>query len=133
MLSKFLPNDLNFRIVKICDIGYITILYFLTAFLSSLILCLLFNLYIKLVGRSKNISIIILELVVLMWIVGALTYVIKNIVELIPSPFEGMQGLVHKKVKELGSAGVYGVILINLSYVITERLGDINSWIKSLS
>ena len=132
MLSKFLPNDLSFRLVKIYDIGYITILYFLTAFLSSLILCFLFSLYTKLVGRSKNISIIILELVVLMWIVGALTYVIKNIVELIPSPFEGMQGLVHKKVKELGAAGVYGVILINLSYVITERLGDINSWIKSL-
>jgi hypothetical protein len=133
MLSELIPKDINFRLVKIADIGYITILYFLTGFLSALILCFLFNLYVKIVGRSKNITVIMLELVILMWLVGALTYIVKNIVELIPSPFEGMQGLKHKNVKELGSAGVYGVILISLSYVITDRLGEITSWIKTIS
>jgi hypothetical protein len=133
MFSELIPKDINFRLVKIADIGYITILYFLIAFISSVILCLLFNLYIKFVGKTKNITIIMLELIILIWIVGALTYIVKNIVEIIPSPFEGIQGLKHKKVKELGSAGVYGVILISLSYVITERLNDINLWIKTIS
>jgi hypothetical protein len=132
MFSELIPKDINFRLVKIADIGYITILYFLTGLISALILCFLFSLYTKIVGRSKNITIIMLELVILMWLVGAFTYIVKNIVEIIPSPFEGMQGLKHKNVKELGSAGVYGVILISLSYVITDRLGDITSWIKTI-
>jgi hypothetical protein len=30
MNSKYLTKDINFRLIKIADIGYITVLYFLT-------------------------------------------------------------------------------------------------------
>lgn len=42
---------------------------------------------------------------------GISTYIIRNIVELIPSPFNNIYDFHHKRVKELSSAGVYTLIL----------------------
>jgi hypothetical protein len=62
----------------------------------------------------------------MIWIIGVSTYIIRNIVELIPSPFEGIQGLIHKRVKELGSAGVYTLILMNSTAVLSNKLKQFN-------
>ena len=120
------PTDLNFRLIKILDIGFITILYFIIGVIFSRILDWGFGKFNKKNDKCKSLLYISLELVFMIWIIGTSTYFIRNVVELIPSPFEGISGLVHKKVKELGGAGVYTLIVMSCAYHFRDKLDEFN-------
>ena len=63
-------------------------------------------------------------------IIAIFGYVIRNIIEFIPSPFDGLCGVNHLKVKELNGGLVFGFTLFyyqtnlrkKIDYVINERL-----------
>ena len=125
-MSDIFPKDLNFRLVKVIDIGYITIIYFIIGVIFSRILDWGFGKFNKKSEKSKHIIYIALELIFMIWIIGISTYLVRNIVELIPSPFEGMAGLVHRKIKELGGAGVYTLIVMSCAYHFRDKLDEFN-------
>lgn len=123
---KTLMEDLNFRTVKIFDIGYITILYFIIGLIVS-------RLFDKVLGEfnqkkddEKHIAQVTVELLGMIWMVGATTYIVRNLVELIPSPFDGLAGLVHKRVKEIASAGVFTLIVMGYAYHFRAKLDYFN-------
>jgi hypothetical protein len=123
---KTLLEDLNFRTVKIFDIGYIAILYFVIGLIVS-------RLFDKILGEfnqkkddEKHIAQVTVELFGMIWMVGATTYIVRNLVELIPSPFDGLAGLVHKKVKEIASAGVFTLIVMGYAYHFRAKLDYFN-------
>jgi hypothetical protein len=53
-----------------------------------------------------------LSLILLIWINGVLIYFARNLVELIPYPFDNFFGFHHKKVKELGGATAFTFVLL---------------------
>jgi hypothetical protein len=106
-----LQFEFTIRLIKMLDIGYITIIYFIFAVTVGKIFNYFFGEYNPNVDTHKSNIRIGIELCGIIWMLGISTYIIRNIVELIPSPFNNIYDFHHKRVKELSSAGVYTLIL----------------------
>jgi hypothetical protein len=124
--QKTMMDELNFRAVKIMDIGYVTAIYFVVGLIFSRIFDKLFGVFDQKKEDQKHIVQISAELIGMIWIIGISTYVVRNLVELIPSPFDGLGGFIHKKLKELGGAGVYTMIVMGYAFHFRAKLDSFN-------
>jgi len=118
-------NELLFRSVKVLDIGYITILYFLLAFALTLLLKTIPFLgkdYDESKDRDKPLWQLMLESVLLIWIVGILAYFARNVVVAFPSPLNGLGGLDHSRVKELESSFVFVFVILFFNDPLVSKL-----------
>jgi hypothetical protein len=104
------------------DIGYVTILYFIIAYILGYYLDILFlNIY----GNDyENKSKIYLTLEVLLQIsmVGIFAYIGRNIIQLIPSPLNGIGGFDHKQLKELSSSAFLLVFIFFFQKNLIEKI-----------
>jgi hypothetical protein len=101
------PVSLKFRAVKALDISYLTVLSFVFGVTISLSLDKAFGTFDPEKADKKNIALLMLEIVGHVCLLGVIIYIMRNVLEKIPSPLEGVQGLQHKKLKELGTASVF--------------------------
>jgi hypothetical protein len=118
-------NELLFRSVKVLDIGYITILYFLLAFAVTLLLKIIPFLgkdYDESKDKDKPLWQLVLESVLLIWIVGILAYFARNVVVAFPSPLNGLGGLDHSRVKELESSFVFVFVILFFNDPLVSKL-----------
>jgi hypothetical protein len=106
-----LLQDFLIRTNKMIDIGFIT--KFQTEFNNK-------------VEDTKTLLSSSLSLVLLIWVNGVLIYFARNIVELIPYPFDNFFGFHHNKVKELGAATAF-------TFVLLYYQPNLNSMMKYLS
>ena len=111
-----------FRLVKVLDISYVTTLYFVLACAISIPLDKLFGKFDPKKADKKHLSVLFSEIILHAWLLGAIIYFGRNIVELIPSPFEGMQGLVHSKLKELGNGAIFTYFLIFYQKYLRDKM-----------
>jgi len=111
-----IQKDIAFRLVKMADIGYITALYFiagiLLAKLCDIIFDALFGAHDDMMEARKSALQQMLELIGMFWIIGILAYLVRNIVELLPSPFDSIAGLKHLQVSDLRNAPVFMFIFL---------------------
>ena len=114
--------DLGLRLAKIADIGYITILHFLSGFSIACVLNKNTKPFNQKEESKKPIYHIILYVIWYLWITGIIIYILKNIIEHIPSPFEGLFGLRHYRVKELSDAPILAFVLLYYQTHLTQRL-----------
>jgi len=112
-----------FVTVKLIDIG-ITYTYF---FVLGLIMAKAFDyVYIDILHENKTnwktypISIFTLNLIFHFFLIGVAVYFIRNFVQLIPYPLEGVAGYQHSRLKELGG----GAILTFMIFLFQENLSD---------
>jgi hypothetical protein len=94
------------------DIGFITTIYFL---LGAIVANIITNFQKKFNSEEEDKKTLIscsLNLIILIWINGVLIYIARNLVELIPYPFDNLFGFEHKKVKELGAATAFTFVLL---------------------
>jgi hypothetical protein len=120
-------KELAFRGVKILDIGYIAMIYFALAFfLSTWMDRRVFGEFDAEMAARKSTWRLVAECVLHIYMVGVIAYVVRNIVELVPSPFEGVAGLEHKRVKELTNATVFVFIFLFFQHHLREKLEYIN-------
>lgn len=126
-----MKNHLSFRMVKILDIIYISILSYITIYLLAILSNKLFggkfdkikeeeeikknkNHFYRLFG--KGLLVIIFSSVIL--------YIYRNLFELIPSPFDGLYGFEHKRVKEIEAIPVIlFFIFFTYQYDLLDYLG----------
>jgi len=110
-------KEIIVRSIKIFDIGYITVLNFIFGYFVGLILSkfITFN---EEEYKRKSLFKQFFEIIVLFFLIGILTYFIRNIIEMIPFPLDGLYGFQHFKVKELNKAMVF-------TYIIMYSLSDI--------
>lgn len=115
-------SELGFRLTKIADIGYITILYAIAA----LILAKVFDKVSKVVDieddTKKSSPRLFFEIILYLWAAGIVIYGVRNLMELIPSPFDGVYGLEHLRVKELGNAGVFIFIFFYFEESLKKKM-----------
>lgn len=105
-------KELTFRVAKIFDIGYLTVLYFLTGIYMAKTFDNYFGKFDEKLEKSKSILQRTLELIGLMWLFGVVIYIVKNIIELVPSPFNMLGDFDHLKLKELKNAAVFTFIFL---------------------
>lgn len=115
-------SELGFRLTKIADIGYITILYAI----SALIIAKAFDKVSKRIDveedSTKSSLRLFFEITLYLWAAGILIYGIRNLMELVPSPLEGVYGLEHLRVKELGNAGVFVFIFFYFEESLKKKM-----------
>ena len=115
-------SELGFRLTKIADIGYITILYAI----SALVLAKAFDIVSKKIdiepNEQKSSIKLFIEIIIYLWTAGIVIYGVRNLMELVPSPLEGVFGLEHLRVKELGNAGVFVFIFFYFEESLKKKL-----------
>lgn len=120
--------------VKITDIGYITAVYFLLGFVVGIALNAPFGKFDPAVADNKPATVLAVELILHFWMIGVVTYGMRNLAEHIPSPLHGVQGLDHRRVKEVGSLATFSMVLMwNQRYMISKMLylhERISQWMK---
>jgi len=66
-----------------------------------------------------------------MIIIGVVSYIGRNLVELIPFPFQGVLGYDHMRVKELKTGALLTVFLVMFSYNMQDKLQKLRGMIVS--
>jgi len=112
--AKKMPvlQDFLIRGNKMIDIGFITTIYFI---LGAIVANLITNFQTEFNNKEEDKRTVInstLRLVLLIWTNGVLIYFARNLVELIPYPFDTFFGFHHNKVKELGAATAFTFVLL---------------------
>jgi hypothetical protein len=121
-------DELEMRSLKILDIGYIAVLYFSVGLVTAVGFDKLFGEWTLEKDSRKSTLHLGLELLGMIWLFGITTYVVRNLIELIPSPMSYIplsnpsRKFDHKRVKELGSATVFTLILMGTSYHFKNKL-----------
>ena len=112
-------RTLVFTITKICDLIFISILFFLSALLISLVLNNLCTIMFPQMQGSKQITAaFISEIMFRITFIIVMCYIFRNLVQQVPSPFDGYNGFSHAKVKELSS----GTLLTTLAFFFQTNL-----------
>uniref|UniRef100_A0A6C0IJU7 Uncharacterized protein n=1 Tax=viral metagenome TaxID=1070528 RepID=A0A6C0IJU7_9ZZZZ len=113
----------GFRLIKILDIGYVTIIYFLLAIIIAVLLNKIYGEYNEKDEKKKSTFRKSLDVVGMIWINGIIMYIVRNLVPLIPSPFNNIYGFKHARLKELESAYVFDFVLIYTQTNLVKRMG----------
>ena len=113
-LEKKMPllQDGLIRLNKMIDIGFITTIYFIMGAIVANTITGYQNKFDSKESDKKTLLTNIFSLIILIWTNGVLIYFARNIIQLIPYPFDNYFGFQHKKVKELGGATAFTFVLL---------------------
>ena len=100
------------RGLKILDIGYIACIYFVVGIALAKVFDKLFGPFDEKEEAKKSFLRKTLELIGMMWVFGTVAYIIRNLIEFVPSPFNGYYGFNHLLVKELKNAAVFTFVFL---------------------
>jgi len=99
-----LKKEIVLRSIKIFDVGMLTVLYFFFGYVISLLINKIY--YDIEPNKIYNKWLLFLEICLQIFVIGIVIYLIRNIVQKIPFPLEGIYGYKHTLVKEFNSGGV---------------------------
>ena len=123
-------DEVVLRSIKIVDIVYVTTIYVTLTIMFSVYLDKMIGKFNKEDNDKKSTVRIILEIYCNFAIIAIFGYLIRNIVELIPFPLDGVRGFEHKRVKELGGGLIAGFAIFfyqtnlrsKIDYLFDERI-----------
>jgi hypothetical protein len=119
-----LQHDILMRSIKMIDIGYITVLYFLTAYIFSNILDKIYDFIYNKNKNEKTKTSLACKIMVMIALSGIFSYVGRNIIERIPFPLNGYENYNHLKVKELASGVLLTTLIIQLQDNIQNNIQE---------
>lgn len=121
-MSDDWKQQLMFRTVKAADIAYLTLIYFALGAGISMPLDHLFGKFDPVAAQKKHVALLLFEIFAQVAMLGVLVYIVRNVVERIPSPLEGVAGLQHKKLKELGNAAIFVFFLFFYQKYLIDKM-----------
>jgi len=101
---KKLKKEAVIRSIKMLDIGILTILYFTLGYIVSWLTNKIYYNFDPNTAPMK--FLLFLEVCGQVFVIGILVYILRNLINLIPFPLEGIYGYQHSKVRELYSGGI---------------------------
>jgi hypothetical protein len=125
-----MKSEIVFRLIKITDIAYISAIYATVVIAFSV----MFNNFVGEVHEEeenkKSLLRVVFETWIYIGIIAITAYIIRNIVELIPFPLDGVGGFVHSRVKELRGGPIYGFLLFFYASNLRKKIELIIKRIK---
>jgi hypothetical protein len=115
-------TELAIRSVKLMDLGYVGTIHFLAGFTLSRIIDNVMGVFDKEAEKKKSTLRVTLEVIFILWINAMILYVAKNLLELLPSPFDGLGGFNHSRLKEIKSAPLLAFALVYYQSDLQEKL-----------
>lgn len=113
------------RGMKIFDIIFIGILQFLSGFFVAVGIDRVLG-RIDTEDRKKSTAVLFIQILSLIVLFIVLYYIIRNIIQWIPSPFHGISGYDHTKVRELYTAPLLVYALIYYQTNLQAKLKELN-------
>ena len=116
VVSNRMPNEVPFTAaflgVKLLDIGLTTIYFFVVGIIAAKAFDRVFGEINHEDYRQKPIWLLFLDIIVHLFILGVVAYALRNIIQLIPYPLNGVAGYDHFRLKELEGGEVMALVLI---------------------
>jgi hypothetical protein len=108
--------------IKIVDIMFITVLYFVAGYLVAFALdvgsvALLGGEY-----HDKSTLVLILEILTQVMFLTVISYLVRNAVQLVPFPWQGLHGFDHMRVKEVSSGGLLTMFSTIFFYDLQSKM-----------
>lgn len=122
MTNLLVQKDFIIKSIKLIDIGYIIVLDFLAAYYSA---TLLDHFFFKLFGDhnvNKNKFRVLSEILIQVMITGIIAYILRNLIEYIPFPLNGIKGYNHMRVKELRDGPILLFFIFLFQYKLQEKV-----------
>lgn len=101
---------------------YITVLFFIAGFGMSRIFDSVLPKFDEEKEKESPLIVSILKVIPMLCLTAASIYILRNIVGLIPSPFEGMYGLEHLRIKEYASSPILTFTIFYYQDNLQDRL-----------
>ena len=114
------PFTPGFLIVKLADIGLITIYYFTIGLAFAKVFDNVYGKFDPEEYEKMSFMKLFGEIVLHIFILGVVAYIIRNLVNFIPFPLDGLAGFQHSRLKELNG----GVVLATVLIFFQEHLKD---------
>jgi len=118
----------SFLFTKILDIGLVTVYYFIAAVITSIFIDSALGpfeappLKSNQLAETYDILRMCLEVIVQFFFIGVLIYAMRNVVEHIPFPLEGVGGFEHNRLKEIDEAFVFIVVFMFYQKYLEHKL-----------
>jgi len=122
MNAATLKRELVIRGLKIADMGYVGTGHFLTGFFLSRFIDNLLGPFDAELEKKKSTLHVMLEIIYLLWVNAVVLYVVKNLLELLPSPLDGIAGFEHARLKEIKSAPLLAFALLYYQTDLQDKL-----------
>jgi hypothetical protein len=118
-IKKILQKlDIKFRLIKSLDIAYVTILFFIFSFYSASVSD---GIFYRIFGKNddnNNYLILLMQISIQFGIIGVMSYIIRNIVQLIPYPFNHYYHYDRKRLNEL----IKGAFITTFLFLFSPHL-----------
>jgi len=111
---------------KMLDIGYVVLIYFILGVTIAKLSDMIYGEYDAEADKDKSIIRLCAEIVGMLWLDLVLFYMVRNIVQWIPSPFHGIYGYDHYRLKELNSMVILFATYIYFQKNLRGKLSDLN-------
>jgi hypothetical protein len=121
-LSEETKQDLLMRSIKIIDIGYVTVIYFVTGAAISIIIDNQLGKFDPKTADKQSIFRVTIEIILHLWLLGFLNYIARNLILYIPFPLDGYKGFQHSKVKEVVTASTFSFALFFYQNHMRDKL-----------
>jgi hypothetical protein len=117
--------------LKFLDIALLTMYYFIAGFFISTWLDNMLGKFDYDKEKRKSTLRIFLEIIIFMALILITFYVVRNIIEYIPFPFEGVAGFKQERVKERGGDVVFIFVLFMFLEYLTKKIDFLHDKIVS--
>ena len=111
-----------FLSVKLIDIGLVTVYYFVIGIAFAKVFDSIYGKFDK--ANYKNVSNfrLLAEILFHLFALGVVAYILRNIVQMIPFPLEGLGGFQHERLKELEGGHVIAIVLVLFQNNLMDKI-----------
>jgi hypothetical protein len=120
--GKTLSDELQTRGVKIIDIAYVAAIYLTLGAVLSITIDRQLGKFNEQEADKKSTAQLYGEVLLHFASIGILMYIVRNVVEWIPFPLNGVFSYDHMRLNELRNAGLFGVIFFLFQNNLREKL-----------
>jgi hypothetical protein len=120
--GKTVTDEFKLRGIKIIDIAYVASIYLTLGAVLSIVIDRQLGKFDQIEADEKSAALLYGEVLLHFACIGILMYIVRNMVEWIPFPLNGVAGFDHMKLNELRNAGLFGVIFFLFQNNLRDKL-----------